>query len=115
MKFKLSTAAAAILAASLVGSFAHAASDRDPNAKKETGKKKASSACCNDVQDQIQALKQEAVRLANERASLEIEEAQLVSPARMEQLAKEQQFIDPPAQKVVYLDTNRGGSLAMNK
>jgi hypothetical protein len=65
---------------------------------------------------QIQALKQEAQRLANERASLEVEEAQAISPARMEQLAKEQQFIDPPAQKVVYLDTNsRNGSLAMNK
>ena len=64
---------------------------------------------------QIQALKQEAQRLTTERASLELEEAQLISPARMEQLAKEQQFIDPPAQKVVYLDNTRNGSLAMNK
>lgn len=64
---------------------------------------------------QIQALKQEAQRLGTERASLEIEEAQLVSPARMEQLAKEQQFVDPPAAKVVYLDNSRNGSLAMNK
>ncbi|HUA84381.1 MAG TPA: hypothetical protein VMB85_11020 [Bryobacteraceae bacterium] len=64
---------------------------------------------------QIQALQAEAQRLANERASLELEEAQLISPARMEQLAKEQQFIDPPAQKVVYLDPARNGSLAMNK
>src|SRR5579875_3753478 len=64
---------------------------------------------------QIQELKQEAQRLQNERASLELEEAQLISPARMEQLAKEQQFIDPPAQKVVYLDGSRNGSLAMNK
>lgn len=65
---------------------------------------------------QIQALKQEAMRLANERASLELEEAQLISPQRMEQLAKQQQFIDPPADKVVYLDTtSRNGSLAMNK
>jgi hypothetical protein len=64
---------------------------------------------------QVQALKQEAQRLANERASLEMEEAQLISPARMEQLAKEQQFIDPPAQKVVYLDNTRNGSLAMVK
>lgn len=64
---------------------------------------------------QVQALKQEAQRLANERASLEMEEAQLISPARMEQLAKEQQFIDPPAQKVVYLDNPRNGSLAMVK
>jgi len=64
---------------------------------------------------QIQALKQEAQRLQTERASLELEEAQLISPARMEQLAREQQFIDPPSQKVVYLDNSRNGSLAMNK
>ena len=62
---------------------------------------------------QIQSLKQEAARLQAEQASLELQEAALVSPARMEELAKQQQFIDPPAQKVVYLD--KGGSLAMNK
>ena len=39
--------------------------------------------------------------------------AQLLTPARMEQLAREQQFIDPPSQKVVYLDS-KGGSLAQN-
>lgn len=64
---------------------------------------------------QIQALKQEAQRLQNERSTLELEETQLISPARMAELAKEQQFIDPPAQKVVYLDNTRNGSLAMNK
>jgi|SRR5579862_5221782 len=62
---------------------------------------------------QIQSLKQEAQRMGTEQASLELEEAALVSPARMEELAKEQQFIDPPAQKVVYLD--KSGSLALNK
>ncbi|MBZ5606125.1 MAG: hypothetical protein LAO79_27855 [Acidobacteriia bacterium] len=62
---------------------------------------------------QIQSLKQEAQRLSTEQASLELAEAALVSPARMEELAKEQQFIDPPAQKVVYLD--KGGSLALNQ
>ena len=63
---------------------------------------------------QIQNLKQEAQRLAAEEASLELQEAALLSPARMEQLAIQQQFIDPPSQKVIYLDS-RGGSLAMNK
>jgi cell division protein FtsL len=61
----------------------------------------------------IQALQQEQQRLATEQASLELQEATLVSPARMEELAREQQFIDPPSQKVVYLDT-KGGSLALN-
>jgi cell division protein FtsL len=63
---------------------------------------------------QIQALKQEQQRLSTEQSSLELEEAQLVSPARMEELAREQQFIDPPSQKVVYLDT-KGASLALNQ
>ncbi len=63
---------------------------------------------------QIQSLKQEAARLDNERASLELQEAKLLSPARMEQLAKEQQFTDPEPQKVVYLDSKDGSSVAMN-
>ena len=63
---------------------------------------------------QIQSLRQEGQRLANEQASLELQEAQLLSPARMEELAKMQQFIDPPSQKVVYLDS-KTGSLAMNQ
>ncbi len=33
----------------------------------------------------------------------------------MEELAREQQFIDPPSQKVVYLENGRNGSLAMNQ
>src|SRR6266404_3141051 len=53
---------------------------------------------------QIQSLRTEGTRLATEQASLEVEEAQLLSPARMEELARMQQFIDPPSQKVVYLD-----------
>jgi hypothetical protein len=63
---------------------------------------------------QIQSLRQEKLRLTNEEASLELKEAQLLSPERMEELARLQQFIDPPSQKVVYLDA-KGGSLAMNK
>jgi hypothetical protein len=62
---------------------------------------------------QIQVLKQEQARLVNEQSSLEIQATQLLTPARMEQLAREQQFIDPPSQKVVYLDS-KGGSLAQN-
>lgn len=62
---------------------------------------------------QIQSLRQEAQRLATEQASLEVEEAQMLSPARMEELARTQQFIDPPSEKLVYLDV-KGGSLAMN-
>jgi hypothetical protein len=64
---------------------------------------------------EVQGLRREGQRLATEQASLELEEAQLVSPARMEELAKEQQFIDPPSAKVVYLENGRNGSLAMNE
>ena len=63
---------------------------------------------------QIQSLRREATRLSSERATLELREAQLLSPARMEELARIQQFIDPEPQKVVYLESNQAGSLAMN-
>jgi cell division protein FtsL len=63
---------------------------------------------------QIQTLKAESRRLANEQASLELEEAKLLSPERMEQLAREQQFTDPEPQRVVYLDSAHGPAVAMN-
>jgi hypothetical protein len=64
---------------------------------------------------QIQALKEEAKHLTNEQASLELDEAKLLSPERMEQLAREQQFVDPEPQKVVYLDSTHGSAVAMNE
>jgi hypothetical protein len=64
---------------------------------------------------QIQNLKNEAKRLDMERAALELTEAQLISPERMERLAREQQFSDPDAQKVVYLESRDGSSVAMNQ
>jgi hypothetical protein len=63
---------------------------------------------------QIQSLKNEAQRLTGEQASLELQEARMLSPARMEELARQQQFIDPEPQKVVYLDSKDGSSLALN-
>src|SRR5579862_2721619 len=64
---------------------------------------------------QIQSLREEAKRLSAQQASLELQEAKLVSPERMEQLARMQQFIDPEPQKVVYLDSKDGSSLALNQ
>lgn len=64
---------------------------------------------------QIQSLKAEAQRLDAQQASLELQEAKLVSPERMEELAREQQFVDPEPQKVVYLDSKDGSSLALNE
>jgi len=63
---------------------------------------------------QIQALRQEAHKLANEQASLELKEAELLSPARMEELARDQRFVDPPPQKVVYLDGQGDAQVAQN-
>lgn len=54
---------------------------------------------------QVQELRDEAQRLASERAALELEEAALLSPARMQELAKMQRFVDPDPERVVYLDT----------
>ena len=64
---------------------------------------------------QIQSLKEEGKLLATEQASLELREAKLLSPARMEELARMQQFVDPEAQKVVYLDSKNGSAVAMNR
>lgn len=61
---------------------------------------------------QIQTLRQEAHRLANDQASLELQEAELLSPARMQELARVQQFVDPPSQKVVYLDGQSDAQVA---
>jgi hypothetical protein len=64
---------------------------------------------------QIQALKQESTRLEAEQSSLELREVSLLSPARMEELARQQQFIDPEPAKVVYLDSTDGSAVAMNR
>ena len=64
---------------------------------------------------QIQNLAQEQRRLITERSALEVEEAKLLSPQRLEDLAKMQSFVDPAPQKLVYLEGDRSGSLAMNK
>jgi hypothetical protein len=61
----------------------------------------------------IQLLRQEGQQLITEQASLELSEARLLSPARMEELARIQHFIDPGPQNVVYLEGE--DSLALNQ
>lgn len=63
---------------------------------------------------QMHTLEQEHQRLVTERAALEMEEAKLVGPQRLEELAKQQQFIDPTPERVVYLPSKTDASLAMN-
>ena len=60
----------------------------------------------------LETLRQEKHRLEIVHASLELEETRLLSPARLEELAKKQQFIDPAPQKLVYLEGKPEGTLA---
>jgi hypothetical protein len=60
----------------------------------------------------MEALRQEHDRLMLDRASLEYQESKLLDPARLEELAKLQQFIDPAATTVVYLDSKSDEVLA---
>ena len=53
----------------------------------------------------LEALRQERQRLELDRAALELQETKLLSPARLEELARMQRFVDPAPEAVVYLDT----------
>jgi hypothetical protein len=52
----------------------------------------------------LESLRQERQRLELQRAALELAETKLLTPARLEQLARTQRFIDPAPESVVYLD-----------
>jgi cell division protein FtsL len=52
----------------------------------------------------LETLRQERQRLQLDRSSLELAETRLLSPARLEELAKMQRFVDPAPEKVVYLE-----------
>jgi cell division protein FtsL len=61
---------------------------------------------------ELQALQHKREQLLVERRQLEVQEAQLLSPARLEHYAEVQKMTDPGS-KVVYLQGEKGGSLAM--
>jgi len=63
----------------------------------------------------LQALKQEHQRLLDEQSVLELAEARLLNPARLEQLAKDQQLVAPAPGQVIHLDPKNSGSLASVK
>ncbi len=52
---------------------------------------------------QIEDLRREQVRLQAQQSSLEVEEERLASPARLADLARKQQFLDPQPDQVVHL------------
>lgn len=62
---------------------------------------------------QLSKLQVERRLLERERAELQLEEARLLSPQRLEELARAQQMIDPEPETVQYL-TPAKGSLALN-
>jgi hypothetical protein len=62
---------------------------------------------------QIESLRREGQRLVTDQSSLELREAQLLSPQRIQELARQQQFVDPAPAKVLYLDGAQS-ALAMN-
>ena len=63
---------------------------------------------------QLQSLKQEHQRLMDERSTIEVEEAALLSPARLEILARARKLLEPTAGQIVHLEPSADGSLAMN-
>lgn len=63
---------------------------------------------------QLNQLHQQHEQLVAERSKLEIEEARLVSSERLQELANQQQFIDPAPDRTVYLPQS-DSSLALNQ
>lgn len=61
---------------------------------------------------QIEALRQERQRLELDRSALELQESRLISPERLEELARTQRFVDPAPDSVVYLDNKSDQILA---
>ena len=64
---------------------------------------------------QLQSLKQDQQRLLNERSTLQVEEARLLSPERLERLAREQQMVSPKPGQVLHLSAATGERVALLK
>jgi cell division protein FtsL len=64
---------------------------------------------------QLESLRAEERRLVNERRVLQLEEAELLSPERLEKLAKGQNLVVPGIGQVVHLEGKADGTVAMVK
>lgn len=53
----------------------------------------------------VQNLEQEQNKLKQERAALDLDEAKMLNPVRLEQLAKSLKMVEPVPQQVQYLDS----------
>jgi hypothetical protein len=63
---------------------------------------------------QVHMLAQDRERLINERSVLALEEARLVSPERLEQLAQELKLVNPDPRRVLVLNSKAESALALN-
>jgi len=61
----------------------------------------------------LESLKVESQKLADERRGLELQEAQLLSPERLDRLAQGQHLVTPSASQVVHLDNTGESKVAM--
>lgn len=64
---------------------------------------------------ELQKLRKQASDLNSEQARLELQAAGLLTPERIEALAREQQFTDPPAESLVFLNTKDTSAVAQNQ
>jgi len=63
----------------------------------------------------LEALRHDKQRLELDRAALELDEAKLLSPARLEELARIQRFVDPAPESVVYLEDKTSDRILAKK
>ena len=63
----------------------------------------------------LEALREEERRLLDERRELDLQEARLLSPERLERLAKGQNLVTPSSNQVFHLETKADGTVAMLK
>lgn len=63
----------------------------------------------------LEALRQERQRLELDRAALELQESRLLTPARLEELARTQRFVDPAPENVVYLEDKTSDQILARK
>jgi cell division protein FtsL len=63
----------------------------------------------------LEALRTEERQLLAERRNLELQEAELLSPARLDRLAKDNNLVTPSSRQVVHLDAKGDATVAMVK
>jgi len=63
----------------------------------------------------LEALRAEERHLLVERRNLELQEAELLSPARLDKLAKDNNLVTPLSRQVVHLDAKGDATVAMVK